>query len=751
MSKQKNNYLDELKDTLSSFGNKHNVLLIMADEFRFPIHKDAGGMTKDLKNILGFQNVNSTVESEEACISSEARALFPGFVKLRENAVVLKKHTVATTACVPSRAALFTGQYGTKNKVTQTDGVFKGASESGFNWLDPEGIPTLGDWFKENNYSTHYFGKCHFAHPKKQSLKGWGFDDWETSFPEPHGTLKNNLGMYRDHGFTDLVTTFLRRKGMALDYDQEVGRIEMNEDLSDEGKKAEIEHIKKKPWFAVASFTNPHDITTWPILPSQAQNGKQELREEEGDFRNKEDKVVPLGIPVQGTMSTPPESGTWRFDMNPGGIDKSCAELPKTWKETLQDKPDCQFDYSLKLGIALAAKTGKQFIANNSPSLTGMPLALANDPQMWTEAYMQYYAYLHHLLDQQIDRVLKTLEDTGLRENTIVVFVPDHGEYGGSHGQMMQKWHTAYQEAIHVPVVISMPPNHEKIMTDKGPKPIEELTSHIDLLPTLLGLIGVKGDEVSLLKKRLGGDTVPAFVGADLSDLITGNATKILNGLGVNSQGYRNSILFTTSDMITEPIKINMYAAPTTLEKEVDDMVSTGQENKDTDYEIYLKAVDNYIENAKGNLSVDQRLLTERMRPGSVVQPAEVHCIREDSWKLVRYRDYHDPSNQNKYQWELYNLDVDPMELYNLLEYKTEPGEARFVARPLLVQLMQRENLMTETPTSSVTANGATSMVLEELVIDEDSNEFDFTDAQQIEDKANYLYVRLLEMIESML
>jgi len=671
MSKHTHTRINELKEITEAikdeFGKK-NILLIMADEFRFPIDKDAGGMSKDLKNILGFQNVNDSEENEDNCISPEARKQFPGFIKLRENAVVLKKHSVATTACVPSRSVLFTGQYGTKNKVTQTDGVFKGASEEGFSWLDPKGIPTLGDWFKEDGYSTHYFGKCHFAHPKKQSLKNWGFDDWETSFPEPHGTLKNNLGMYRDHGFTDLVTTFLRRKGMALDYDQEVGRIEMDEELSEKEKSKKIKRIKQQPWFAVASFTNPHDITTWPVLPGKAQFGEYEIPVTASDLDTIDTgltKIKPLGIPPEGTISSPPEGGTWRFDMNPGGITSSCAEIPHSWNESLKDKPDCQFDYSIKLGIALAAKTSNQKVANNSAKLTGLPLPLASDPKEWTTSYMQYYAYLHHVLDQQIDKVLQTLDETGLRDDTIVVFVPDHGEYGGSHGQMIQKWHTAYQEAIHVPVVISMPPVNTK-MSNETPRAIEELTSHIDIAPTLLGLAGVTPKKLKKLRKKLGGREVPKFVGADLSDLIIdeNNEQKIPDNFALTKNGYRDSILFITSDMITEPLS---RSSDTSL--------------KPDDYQIYLNAVDNYINNTESNLTDKQKIIVKRMKPGSVVQPAEVHCIRENDWKLVRYRDYYDPYNEGKFQWEMYNLEEDAKEIHNLLKYNTDSkSEPKFVA-----------------------------------------------------------------------
>lgn len=674
----------DLEESIKSLANGKNVLLIMADEYRFPMHKEGGGMLKGIKNVLGFQNMDSENESEEECIPSGIRDLFPGFVKLRNGATVLHNHTVATTACVPSRAALFTGQYGDRNGVTQTDGVFKGASENGFNWLLPEGVPTMGHWFKEKNYTTHYFGKCHFAHPEKQSLKRWGFDDWETSFPEPHGTLKNNLGMYRDHGFTDLVTTFLRRKGMALDYDQEVGRIEMEHHLTDRQREKKISEIEKKPWFAVASFTNPHDITTWPVLPSQAEGKSLEFEElnlgkEFGEL-SKEDliearakleetlekikNIEPLGVPEKGQRSAPPEQGTWTFDMNPGGIEQDCAELPTSWEETLLEKPDCQFDYSLKLGIALASKTGNQVIANNAPKLNGMPLALTENPEKWTTAYIQYYTYLHHLLDQQINNVLKALDESGLRDETIVVFIPDHGEYGGSHGKMMQKWHTAYQEAIHVPVVISMPEDLGK-EEPKAPKQVTHLTSHIDILPTLLGLTKTPENQVDVISGQLAEKhTIYPFVGADLSDLITGKATSIDDPLRLNPEG-RDAILFTTSDMITEPV--------------------AGSNKINRDYDIFTEAVEHYIKMANMESASEQYKVAKRMRPGSIVQPAEVHCIRENDWKLVRYRDFHNPSDESSFQWELYDLQSDPGEEENLLKYKVEHSNQsglKFEANP---------------------------------------------------------------------
>jgi len=54
-----------------------------------------------LKEILGF--------NENISKDNKYKDFFPGLLQLRENAVVLNKHTIASVACVPSRAVLFTG------------------------------------------------------------------------------------------------------------------------------------------------------------------------------------------------------------------------------------------------------------------------------------------------------------------------------------------------------------------------------------------------------------------------------------------------------------------------------------------------------------------------------------------------------------------------------------------------------------------------------------------------------------------
>jgi len=58
-------------------------------------------------------------------------------------------------------------------------------------------------------------------------------------------------------------------------------------------------------------------------------------------------------------------------------------------------------------------------------------------------------------MDQQLERLLSSLEQLGLAQNTIVLFAADHGEELYDHGGAGH--HTLYEECIHVPLVIHVP------------------------------------------------------------------------------------------------------------------------------------------------------------------------------------------------------------------------------------------------------------------------------------------------------
>ena len=65
-----------------------------------------------------------------------------------------------------------------------------------------------------------------------------------------------------------------------------------------------------------------------------------------------------------------------------------------------------------------------------------------------------YYATITYL-DTLIGKLLKSLDDLDLRKNTTIVFWSDHGFFLGEHGFWCK--HHTFQEAIHVPLLVSSP------------------------------------------------------------------------------------------------------------------------------------------------------------------------------------------------------------------------------------------------------------------------------------------------------
>ncbi len=88
-------------------------------------------------------------------------------------------------------------------------------------------------------------------------------------------------------------------------------------------------------------------------------------------------------------------------------------------------------------------------------------------------------------MDQQIGQLLAKLENTGLSENTVVIYTADHGEMAGTHGMWWKS--NFHEQAVRVPLVIRMPGGKQA-----GSRRAE-LVSHLDLTTTLLDLGGVAG------------------------------------------------------------------------------------------------------------------------------------------------------------------------------------------------------------------------------------------------------------------
>lgn len=93
-----------------------------------------------------------------------------------------------------------------------------------------------------------------------------------------------------------------------------------------------------------------------------------------------------------------------------------------------------------------------------------------------------YYAMIANL-DDNVGRLMKFLEESGLADDTIVVFTADHGEMLGSHDRFNKM--VPYAEAVNVPLIIRWPGH-----TPAGVR-TDSLYTPMDHLPTLLSLVGL--------------------------------------------------------------------------------------------------------------------------------------------------------------------------------------------------------------------------------------------------------------------
>lgn len=94
-----------------------------------------------------------------------------------------------------------------------------------------------------------------------------------------------------------------------------------------------------------------------------------------------------------------------------------------------------------------------------------------------------YYAMIEQV-DTEMGRMLQVLEETGQADNTIVIFMSDHGEMLGDHGLYL-KGPYFYDCLTRVPLIVRWPGRFQA-----GHK-VDALVEMVDLAPTLLEAVGI--------------------------------------------------------------------------------------------------------------------------------------------------------------------------------------------------------------------------------------------------------------------
>lgn len=402
-------------------------------------------------------------------------ALMPNDAELRRTGMAFSQAFIASAMCSPSRASIFTGRYPARHGVTLT-------MTHGDLFPDPRNFPSVMRTAGRLALS----GEVPRAHLARQFTRGLlrmgpkAGNEPELSPTIPTlGTLLRERGYHvalkgkwhvtkttdaavleRDHGFADWEPTDAGGDVKATNFGG--GRAGTSGEGWDEDYTRQMEEWLGRadlpePFCLVWCLVNPHDVLGYP---SSFQGGGYTLEE-----------FADLQVP-----------------------------LPATIDEDLRTKPTVQAMTKVGQASYLGSLGGRE------------------EEQL----YANFYAHLHRVVDRKLGRLLDVLgspaDPDSLRSRTVVVRTSDHGELGLAHGGLRQKMFNAYEEAIHVPLVVSHPGMFPEAATS------DALVSLVDLVPTLLGLSGRPGDPEQ-------------FDGVDLGPVLRGEAETV-----------RDAVLFTYDD-----------------------------------------------------------------------------------------------------------------------------------------------------------------------------------------------------------
>jgi len=170
---------------------------------------------------------------------------------------------------------------------------------------------------------------------------------------------------------------------------------------------------------------------------------------------------------------------------------------------------DVFFDEGMKFIQANKEKPFFAYITLNAPHKPLFCPLEYSDPYEKNPkvSHPEFYGMITNI-DDNLAKLRAMLEAEGLADNTILVFMTDNGTAGGLNngrgydGGMRGMKNSEYEGGHRVPFIIHWP--NGKIEEGKS---VEELTAHIDILPTFIDLCGLKAPEI-------------AFDGANLRELL---------------------------------------------------------------------------------------------------------------------------------------------------------------------------------------------------------------------------------------
>ncbi len=255
------------------------------------------------------------------------------------------------------------------------------------------------------------------------------------------------------------------------------------------------------------------------------------------------------------------------------------------------------------------------------------------------QQYRDLYHRLHAEVDGPLDRVRRAVTEGGSTD-ALLVRTSDHGELLGAHGGLHQKWFNLYDEATRVPFVLARVGERAT-----APRVVDDApTSHVDLVPTLLAAAGIDEAEIAA-ELRPSFSEVHPLSGRSLLDVIDGG----------DADRARTVYLQTRDNMLEGDSSASGVARrlgrlthlPAPLRIQVPAHVAAN-------FEAVVTRVDDA--DAAGGAGHLWKLVRTFDDPATWTEPGVRHLAATGpAGPSYRTRPLDD-------QWELYDLDADPIE-----------------------------------------------------------------------------------------
>lgn len=405
---------------------KPHILFILVDEMRYPMHFPGDVRTPDM-----FM--------KEFMPHTYELLWMPG--------IRFGNAFTAASDCTPARATIVTGLY-----TQQTFCMTTRANPS-----NPQGtiapqpalrpaFPTYGKLLRKEGYDTPYIGKWHISDcPEDERvpyLEDYGFDG--LSRPDPVSFPGQGWG----------ATPAAEGKKMPLGdpqiANQAVAWMQQRDPFG-------------KPFCLTVGFSNPHD--------KQYFWGGIEVSRYLALYRG---QPTPMPYKTNIPHQAAPPPCDYSMPQNWQSRDDQQISLHRVFREF----------FAGAVGDTSEDPQERDFTTRttSNPNLDVETIAVAPF-SYWLEG-LDMYTQAMRDVDEQIAQVVENIPQA-LKDNMVVVFLSDHGEYAGSHG-LQGKGFTAYEETMHVPLAFTDFTSDRRYTA--GNELRLQFASSVDILPLFVTL-----------------------------------------------------------------------------------------------------------------------------------------------------------------------------------------------------------------------------------------------------------------------